>query len=412
VIDTAIRVARDGGSEVLVEATSNQVNQEGGYTGVTPPEFAGLLGRAAEAADLPAARVLFGGDHLGPHPWQDQPAEGAMARARTLVQEYVRAGAAKIHLDASMRLADDPPGALDAEVAAARTADLAEVAERSRRQDLAPPVFVVGTEVPVPGGEVDDDAPPAPTRPEDAARTVDLTREAFGARGLATAWERVVGLVVQPGVEFSQWHVHDYDPTATAELSRFIEDVPGMVYEAHSTDHQEDDALRALVRDHFAILKVGPRLTFAWREAVFALAAIEEEWLGERAGVTLSRLPEVVDEVMRHDPVYWRGYYRGDESEIRLSRRFSLSDRIRYYWPRPEVQSALARLLANLERYPAPLPLLSQYLPGPCHAVREGRLGGGPSELVRFHVREAIEPYVRACTVLQGAPGPSEGAEP
>jgi D-tagatose-1,6-bisphosphate aldolase subunit GatZ/KbaZ len=409
VIDTAFRAARDGDAVVLVEATSNQVNQEGGYTGITPGEFAAALVRTAQGADFPAAGVLFGGDHLGPHPWQVLPAAEAMARARQLVREYVQAGAAKIHLDASMRLADDPPGVLNEEVAAARTADLAEAAEGSRLEDAAPPVFIVGTEVPVPGGERDDDAP-RPTRPEDAARTLDLTREAFRARGLTAAWERVIGLVVQPGVEFSQWHVHDYDPAVAAELSRFIEGVPGMVYEAHSTDHQQDDALRALVRDHFAILKVGPRLTFAWREAVFALAAVEEEWLGGRAGVTLSGLPSAVDEVMRSDPAHWRGYYQGNETELRVARRFSLSDRIRYYWPRTGVKSALARLLENLERHPAPLPLLSQYLPGPCRAVRDGRLRREPSDLVRFHVREAIEPYVRACAVPLGASGPSVGA--
>jgi D-tagatose-1,6-bisphosphate aldolase subunit GatZ/KbaZ len=408
VIDAALRTAREGGSPVLVEATSNQVNQKGGYTGVTPAEFATALVRAAETADLPPSRVIFGGDHLGPHPWQGEPAERAMARARELVRAYVRAGAAKIHLDASMRLADDPPGALDGEVAAARTADLAEAAEGSRRTDATLPVLVVGTEVPVPGG-TPDDAPPRPTRPEDAARTVDLVRDAFHARGLADAWERVIALVVQPGVEFGRWDVHDYDAVAARGLSRFIEDVPGMVYEAHSTDHQEDGALQALVRDHFAILKVGPRLTFAWREAVFALAAIEGEWLEGRAGVTLSRLPEVVDEVMRRDPVHWQRHYQGDESGLRLARRFSLSDRIRYYWPRPEVREALTRLMANLESHPAPLPLLSQYLPGAGRAVREGRITRHPRELVRFHIGEALEPYLRACGGPQ-TPGSSEEA--
>jgi D-tagatose-1,6-bisphosphate aldolase subunit GatZ/KbaZ len=396
VIDAALRAAREGGGPVLVEATSNQVNQEGGYTGVTPAEFATALVRAAGAAGLPPSRVIFGGDHLGPHPWQGEPAERAMGKARELVKAYVRAGAAKIHLDASMRLADDPAGALDEEVAAARTADLAEAAEGSRRAKTEPPVFVVGTEVPVPGG-TPEDAPLRPTRPPDAARTVDLTRDAFRARRLTGAWERVIGLVVQPGVEFGRWHVHDYDAVAARGLSRFIEGVPGMVYEAHSTDHQEEGALQALVRDHFAILKVGPGLTFAWREAVFALAAVEREWLGGRAGVTLSRLTEVVDEVMRRDPAHWKRHYQGDESELRLARRFSLSDRIRYYWPRPEVGKALARLLANLESHPAPWPLLSQYLPAPCRAVREGRITRHPRELVRFHVGEALEPYLRAC---------------
>ncbi len=412
VVDAALRTARELDTSVLVEATSNQVNQEGGYTGATPAEFAGSLSTAAEAAGLSPERVLFGGDHLGPHPWQREPGERAMAKAREMVGAFARAGAVKIHLDASMRLADDPPGPLDEQVAAARTAELGAAAEAGRPDGVEPPVYVIGTEVPIPGGEQAHDARPEVTRPEDAARTISLTRAAFRARGLEAAWERVVGLVVQPGVEFGQWRVHEYDPDAARTLSAFIQDVPGIVYEAHSTDYQRSDALQALVRDHFAILKVGPALTFAWREAVFALAAIEQEWLGGRADVTLSRLPETVDEVMRRDPAHWQGYYRGDEAELRFARRFSLSDRIRYYWPRPEVQEALTRLRANLETHPAPLPLLSQHLPGPHRAVRDGRIARNPRELVRFHVREVIEGYARACGVPEAGPAESNGARP
>ena len=411
VIDSVLRTARELGTSALVEATCNQVNQEGGYTGATPADFAASLHAAAEAAGLPADRVVFGGDHLGPHPWQGEPAETAMARAREMVAQYTRAGAAKIHLDASMCLADDPPGALDPERGAERTADLAAAAEAAHAGP-EPPVYVIGTEVPIPGGEQADDAGPAVTRPEDAARTVELTRAAFLARGLDEAWERVVGLVVQPGVEFGEWRVHEYDPGAARDLTAFVEGIPGLVYEAHSTDYQKDSGLSALVRDHFAILKVGPGLTFAWREAIFALAAIEDEWLGSRAGVTLSRVREVLDRVMQDDPVHWRSYHRGDEAELRLARQISLSDRIRYYWPRREVQAALARLRANLETHPPPLPLLSQHVPGAYSAVREGRIARNPGEIARFRVREAIESYVRA----SGGPAAerlgSNGVEP
>jgi D-tagatose-1,6-bisphosphate aldolase subunit GatZ/KbaZ len=397
VVDTALRTARELDIVVLVEATSNQVNQDGGYSGATPADFAAFLSRGAAAAGLPPERVLFGGDHLGPHPWRGQPARSAMARARELVRQYVRAGAVKIHLDASMRLGDDAPGALDEEVAAERTAELAVAAEAVRPDGAKPAVYVIGSEVPAPGGEPAEAVGPAVTRPADAERTLALTRAAFLSRGLDAAWERVVGLVVQPGVEFGAWRVHEYDPAAARSLAAFVETVPGIVYEAHSTDYQRADGLRALVRDHFAILKVGPWLTFAWREAVFALAALEQEWLGRRKGVTLSRLPEVVDEAMRRDPAHWRSYYHGDDAEIELARRFSLSDRIRYYWPRPEVKEALGRLLANLQTHPAPLALLSQHLPGTYHAVRNGRIAWNPRELVRFHVREVIEIYARAC---------------
>jgi D-tagatose-1,6-bisphosphate aldolase subunit GatZ/KbaZ len=407
VLDAAFRAADELGTTVLVESTSNQVNQEGGYTGATPAEFAASLVRQAEAAGLPPERALFGGDHLGPHPWQSQPAADAMPKAEEMIRQYVRAGATKIHLDASMRLADDPPGALDQTTGAERTADLCAAAEAERPAGSEGPVYVIGTEVPIPGGEQDETPELQVTRPEDAARTLELTRAAFRSRGLEPAWDRVVGLVVQPGVEFGDDQVHEYDPAAARALSAFIEGVPGIVFEAHSTDYQKEEGLRALVRDHFAILKVGPWLTFAGREAVFALAAMEEEWLGHRTGVALSDLRRVVDEVMQRDPVHWRSYYRGDEERLRFARQFSFSDRIRYYWPRPEVQAALERLLSNLEAHPVPLPLLSQHLPGPYRAVREGRIAPDPRDIIRFRIREVIEIYTRACTAT---PTPASGS--
>ena len=104
-------------------------------------------------------------------------------------------------------------------------------------------------------------------------------------------------MVVQPGVEYGDDHIFDYDRAAAAELSRFITTQPGLVYEAHSTDYQTPAALRALVEDHFAILKVGPALTFAYREAVFALELIEREWLAGRPGITLSGVRSALDAI-------------------------------------------------------------------------------------------------------------------
>ena len=397
VLDAALGAALELGTTLLVEATSNQVNQHGGYTGATPADFAAALVGRARDAGLPEGHVLFGGDHLGPHPWAREPAETAMGQAREMVRQYVAAGASKVHLDASMTLADDAPGALEPPVAAERTADLCAAAEAERSKGGVAPVYVMGTEVPPPGGERDGAAGPVVTRPEDARATLDLTREAFSRRGLDGAWDRVVGLVVQPGVEFGDEGVHEYDRAAARPLVEHIESVPGIVYEAHSTDYQKESALRELVVDHFAILKVGPWLTFALREALFALEAMEREWLGARKGVTLSRLREVVDHAMESDPVYWKAFYSGDEARVRFARAFSFSDRIRYYWPRPEVDAAVGLLLANLDAFPPPLPLVSQHLPGEYDAVREGRIQGQSRDLVRFHIRQVVEIYCRAC---------------
>ncbi|MEN5354458.1 class II D-tagatose-bisphosphate aldolase, non-catalytic subunit, partial [Luteimonas sp. TWI165] len=142
-----------------------------------------------------------------------------------------------------------------------------------------PPVYVIGTEVPVPGGATEAIDGLAVTAPEAALATIEAHRDAFAAAGLQAAWTRVIASVVQPGVEFDHHQVIDYVPAAAHALSAAIEQVPGLVFEAHSTDYQTPEALAALVRDHFAILKVGPGLTFALREALWALDAIEREWI-------------------------------------------------------------------------------------------------------------------------------------
>ena len=144
-----------------------------------------------------------------------------------------------------------------------------------------PPVYVVGTEVPVPGGAQETLSELAVTEPRAALATVTAHRSAFIMNGLHGAWDRVVGLVVQPGVEFDHDRVIDYRSEKARHLSKCLDGLPNLVFEAHSTDYQTEGALRALVRDHFAILKVGPAVTFALREAIWALDRIEREWHGE-----------------------------------------------------------------------------------------------------------------------------------
>ena len=411
VLQAAMEQALEDGSCVLVESTSNQVNQEGGYTGVKPAEFAAFVGRLGEDAGMAAERVILGGDHLGPHPWAAQGVTIAMARAAEMVRQYVRAGYAKIHLDASMPCADDPLGPLADTVAAARTADLAAAAEAaaSERPSGSPaPVYVVGTEVPPPGGQKGDQEGPAVTRVEDAERTLALAREAFTRRGLERAWERVIALVVQPGVEFGDEAVFPYRREAAAGLKALAE-ARGLVFEAHSTDYQDEGALRALVADHFAILKVGPELTFAFREAVFALEETERELLGRLTPDRLSGVGQALDDAMVRDPRHWKPWYdAADEETARVQRRFSLSDRCRYYWTGPEVQDALRRLFANLEGQRLPRGLVSQYLPGAVETAA-GKGPGLPGRLARDHVRRVLSRYARACR--ESAAGVSTGPE-
>jgi D-tagatose-1,6-bisphosphate aldolase subunit GatZ/KbaZ len=400
VLRAAFEQALADGSAVLVESTCNQVNQEGGYTGMRPAGFVAFVLRLAEEAGLPAGRLVLGGDHLGPGPWTALGAAAAMGRAAEMVRQYVAAGYAKIHLDASMRCADDPPGPLADAVASDRTAELAAAVEATagRAPGAPAPVYVIGTEVPPAGGQAGAHEGPTPTRVEDAQRGRDLTREAFARRGLERAFERVLAQVVQPGVEFGDDVVYTYRREAAAGLRAWAASGEGLVFEAHSTDYQEAAALGALVEDRFAFLKVGPELTFAVREAVFALEAIERELLERRAPERLSGMRAALERAMDRDPRHWRAWYAGaDEEGQRLRRQFSLSDRARYYWPAPEVREAVLRLFANLDAERLPRGLVSQYLPGSVEAAEAGPREGQAARLARRHVRRVLARYARAC---------------
>ena len=394
VLLAAMQVALRYDTVLLIEATSNQVDQFGGYTGMTPAQYRDYVLQLAQMQGFPAERLILGGDHLGPNAWQKQPAIEAMAHARELIAAYVAAGFHKIHLDCSMSCADDPTPLPDATVAA-RSAELARIAERTAADHgLPPPVYVIGTEVPIPGGEASLAGGLAVTTPDAAATTLAIHREAFSAPDLLPAWERVIAMVVQPGVDFDHSVVHHYDPQAASALSAFIETQPRIVYEAHSTDYQTEASLHALVRDHFAILKVGPAATFAFREALFALAAIENELLpqGQR-----SDLVGVLDRCMVEHPTSWKNHYHGDEQQLRLLRRYALSDRSRYYWGEADVQAALSKLTDNLQQHTPPLILLSQFMPEQHDAVVAGELSPDPLALVRHKIFGRLAEYARAC---------------
>jgi D-tagatose-1,6-bisphosphate aldolase subunit GatZ/KbaZ len=398
VLEAALTHALGAKAPLLIESTCNQVNQYGGYTGMDPAGFAKYVHRLADKFGFPPERLLLGGDHLGPYPWRDAPAEPAMEKARALVRDSVLAGYTKIHLDASMKCADDDPDRpLDPQVSARRAAELAQTAEAACRQLGAggtPPRYVIGTEVPLPGGLPGEDAAPAVTPAAEVEHTLVVTRQAFLERGLESAWERVIAVVVQPGVEYGDQAIYDYRRDQAAALARLIRRYDRIVYEAHSTDYQTGAALRNLVQDHFAILKVGPALTFAFREAVFALALIEAELFPEQE---VSDAPGALERAMQANPADWQPYYSGSEAERSLARKYSFSDRSRYYWPDPGVQAALGRLLDNLARLPIPLALLSQYLPAQYERVRGGALANRAPALIHDKIAAVLADYATAC---------------
>ena len=394
VIRAAMEQAVEDGSLLLVEATSNQVNQFGGYTGIQPAEFRSIVLRHAAEACLDEGSVILGGDHLGPNPWRKLPADQAMAHARTMVSAYVQAGFTKIHLDASMSCGGDPEHLSD-EVVAQRAAELCEAAEKARPEGGAP-VYVIGTEVPVPGGATHAVQHIDVTSTSAASHTLAVHKRIFQKHGLAEVWPRVVAMVVQPGVEFDHDAVIGYDREKAKPLIDWLRaQGEEIVFEAHSTDYQLPAAYGELVEDGFAILKVGPALTFAMREALCALEDIESQLVHESQR---SLLTQVIEAAMLREPDNWQPYYSGSAEKQRLLRLYSYSDRIRYYWHRPEVAAAVDRLISNLSRVTIPESMCSRYLPMQYLRLRRKEIGCDPLSLIVDRVRDVLRVYASACS--------------
>ena len=397
VLQAAMELAAAERQPLLVEATANQVNLSGGYTGMTPADFSAFIHRLAGSVGLLPEQIIIGADHLGPHVWKKETATSAMAKAAELASHCVAAGFRKIHFDTGMSCTDDPGAVLSPEIAARRAATLCLAAEAAacdlHDQDL--PLYVIGNEVPPPGGGLEDVHHLAITDPDNLFSSIALYERAFREAGLSSAWQRVAAVVVQPGVEFGDRVIAAYDQDRAAALSASHNQLPGlMTFEIHATDYQTPNALNQMVQDHFILLKTGPCLTFAFREAVYALTHIEDAWpdIHQR-----SNLRQVMETLMDKHPRHWQSHYpQGQAEALSFLRNFSFRDRIRYYWAYPEATAAYERLIRNLMR-PIPDALLRQYFPDLYPDIACGTLDPDPRTIINRRIKNALNPYIKAC---------------
>lgn len=402
VIEAVMERALTDNSFILIEATANQVNQYGGYTGMKPADFRDFVLSLAQKTGFPKDKIILGGDHLGPLTWKGLTAEKALDESKELIKQFVLAGFTKIHLDTSMHLGDDDKNSkLDTRVVAERGAMLCEIAEgvfvefKSNNPEALQPVYVVGSEVPIPGGSQEEEGIQI-TKVSDFRDTVETFKMAFYRRGLNNAWDNVIAVVVQPGVEFGDESIHEYNRSAAKGLRDALQDYTRLVFEGHSTDYQTAGALKEMVEDGIAILKVGPGLTFALREGLFSLNQIENELFKASTEVHVSDFINVLDAAMVKNPEFWIKYYHGSSKSVELARKYSLSDRCRYYLPVREVKEAIDLMMKNLKSVEIPLTLISQYMPVQYTKIRNGLLKNDPESLVKDRVVNCIDTYLKA----------------
>ncbi len=400
VLQAVLSAAKDKPYPVVIESTSNQVNQFGGYTGMTPTDYVQHVYTIADTVKYPKEKILLGGDHLGPNAWQHETSTIAMEKSCELIKEYIQAGYRKIHLDTSMACADDALQegiGIGDTLVAQRAATLCKVAEETWHtltDKGEAPVYIIGTEVPIPGGNTENENSIVPTSPEAAEQTFAITKQAFIDKGLEAAWSRVIAMVVQPGVEFSDDTIFFYDPQKSKKLSNTCASFR-LVFEAHSTDYQSPLGLKHLVQHHYAILKVGPWLTYAYREALFNLAHIEQIMIEYQL---LSKQPsnfrKNVIQFLSNNPKHWKKYYHGSPSHIQYKCIYSLSDRIRYYWDTKEMKEYVHTLLSHLGTKALPFSLVSQYFPNVINSLAPEKMNA--QNIIQQHIISVLQHYEQA----------------
>ena len=385
VLNTAIEFAKEKNDFLLLEATCHQVNQFGGYTGLTPQKYREFINKLVKKYDFPKSKLILGGDHLGPDPWKHLPSHQAMNYAEELIKSYVDAGFRKIHIDCSMPLGDDPEK-LSIFTIAEREARLYEVAEKQAQKSDINLVYVVGTEVPVAGGG---------ERQADVT-TLNELEESFKSiqkhfPNSSEALKKIIAFVVRLGISFNDRTIYEYNSYKVKNILEFFRK-NNLFIEAHSTDYQTQYSLKKMVEDGIRILKVGPSLTSRFRRAVFLLTLIEEEIIEKNKR---SNLINTILHVMKSNPKNWEKYYNIFDKNIDIKLKYSFLDRIRYYWNNPRLKQSLNVLLKNLDNN-IPLELLYQFFPLAFELIRLGKLKNDPKEIIKLEIKKELEKYYLA----------------
>jgi D-tagatose-1,6-bisphosphate aldolase subunit GatZ/KbaZ len=102
---------------------------------------------------------------------------------------------------------------------------------------------------------------------------------------------------------------------------------------------------------------------------------------------------EVMEEVMMENPGNWKKHYHGTEEQLAIKRKYSFSDRCRYYFAQPKMQEAIKKLFRNLSEVEIPLSMLRQYMPQQYIKVRDGVLPLDAKELAEDCVVHLVEDY-------------------
>tara|TARA_B100000767_G_C19718103_1_gene515916 strand:+ start:141 stop:1364 length:1224 start_codon:yes stop_codon:yes gene_type:complete len=313
----------------LIECTSNQVNQDGGYTFTTPKLFVKKINKLRKKIKLNKSQLFLGGDHLGPLPWKNNTNKTALKKSIKLINNFLNEKFDKIHIDTSIKCKNDQ--LINNEIIFDRTCKILNSPIIKKKIDNK--FLVIGTEVPLSGS--DDDKKVIIT----SMKKIKI--EALKFQNLLVNLKlkkKIFGLVIEPGMKYMNSSIKKPIFTKFLNKKKFSK-ANDFVFEAHSTDYQPKKILLNLVDNNFKFLKVGPELTYNYSRSLFFMNKIENKFFKNPT----SDIKKNILLSMKEKNKYWKEYYDKNNDLLLLNSKL---DRSRYYLNTKNVENSI-RILKN-----------------------------------------------------------------
>jgi len=367
---------------VLIECTSNQVNQFGGYSGLKPKEFYKKIILLSKKIQLNRKYIIFGADHLGPLPWKNLNKKNAFKNAEKLLKSISKEKFEKIHLDTTIVCGNEKK--LNLDKVRSRFFELFKSIPKKKLKNI---YLVAGSEVPYAGG---GDFKENISKLKDVQNDYSIYNSIINQK---KSKKREFALVIEPGMSFTNDKIFKPNFKNLKNISKFSKK-KNIFFEAHSTDYQRMDVLKKLVKSNFKFLKVGPELTFKYHQSLKLMLDLEKRYTPI---YFRSNLNNELNKIMKKKNKYWKDYYKGSTSKINFLKFNSLLDRVRYYWNHSSVDRSKEKLFKNIDRVP------KNYIHKNLITVKKTKnilkkYKMKNSELIVFNfLRKSLSKYYKAC---------------
>lgn len=340
VIRAALRSAKRNNAPIKFAATLNQVDIDGGYTGLTPREFVKTIRQEADAIHF-TGPIIIAIDHGGPWLKDKQAKErwsynDAMAAVKRSFEAAIEAGYDLIHVDPTIDITLPKDKIIDIDVVADRTIELIVHAENFRRENDYPRIaYEVGTEE-VHGGLADVNV---------FTRFLDLLKKGLEQNDLGDVWPCfVVGKV---GTDL---HTSTFDPVVARELVS-IAGKYGSYIKGHYSDNVTNP--EEYPASGMGAANVGPEFTEREYEGLCELCLIEERFLKHGKIAKASNLKNILWQAVISSGRWKKWLLNGETADDFYKNKperqeWLVKTGCRYIWENPEVLAARSKLYRNM----------------------------------------------------------------